>query len=101
MTTPHGEILVRIKAICDAFECYGYRGAGAALPHQGVVVNNKKRRRLMREYDLQPEQRRRYVVTTHSDHDSPLAAASIEAFGGRYVVRREIQRCWKAAMTYD
>jgi putative transposase len=32
------DVLVRIKAICDEFECYGYRRVGAALRHQGVVI---------------------------------------------------------------
>lgn len=63
-----GEVLARIGEICDEFECYGYRRVGAALRHQGVVVNGKKLRRLMREHDLQPKRRRRYVVTTDSDH---------------------------------
>ena len=67
-----GEILTRIGTICDEFECYGYRRVGAALRHQGVVVNGKKLRRLMREHDLQPKQRRRYVVTTDADHDGPI-----------------------------
>ena len=66
------EVLVRINAICDEFECYGYRRVGAALRHQGVVVNGKKLRRLMREHDLQPKRRRRYVVTTDSDHAGPI-----------------------------
>jgi transposase InsO family protein len=44
----------------------------AALRHQGLVVNSKKLRRLMREHDLQPKQRRRYVVTTDSDHAGPI-----------------------------
>ena len=35
------DVLVRIGAICDEFECYGYRRVGAALRHQGVVVNVK------------------------------------------------------------
>ncbi len=52
--TGAGDVLVRISAICDEFECYGYRRVGAALRHQGVVVNNKKLRRLMREHDLHP-----------------------------------------------
>ena len=34
-----GELLARIGAICDEFECYGYRRVGAALRHRGVVVN--------------------------------------------------------------
>ena len=66
------EVLIRIKAICDEFECYGYRRVGAALRHQGVVVNGKKLRRLMREHGLQPKRRRRYVVTTDSDHAGPI-----------------------------
>jgi HTH-like domain len=48
-----GEVLTRIGAICDEFECYGYRRVGAALRHQGIVANGKKLRRLMREHDLQ------------------------------------------------
>ena len=66
---PDDGLLARIGTICDEFECYGYRRVGAALRHQGVVVNGKKLRRLMREHDLQPKRRRRYVVTTDSDHD--------------------------------
>ena len=61
------ELVARIGAICDDFECYGYRRVGAALRHQGIVVNGKKLRRLMREHSLQPKRRRRYVVTTDSD----------------------------------
>jgi len=67
-----GEVLARIGAVCDEFECYGYRRVGAALRHQGIVVNGKKLRRLMREHDLQPKRRRRYVVTTDSDHAGPI-----------------------------
>jgi len=66
------ELVARIGAICDEFECYGYRRVGAALRHQGVVVNSKKLRRLMREHGLQPKRRRRYVVTTDSDHSGPI-----------------------------
>jgi putative transposase len=58
------EIVACIVAICDEFEAYGYRRVGAALRQQGVVVNAKKIRRLMRENDLQPKQRRRFVATT-------------------------------------
>ena len=38
----HSEILARIGAICDDFECYGYRRVGAALRHQGVVVEQQE-----------------------------------------------------------
>jgi putative transposase len=66
------ELVARIGAICDEFECCGYRRVGAALRHQGVVVNSKKLRRLMREHGLQPKRRRRYVVTADSDHTGPI-----------------------------
>jgi putative transposase len=65
-------IVEAIFAVCDDFESYGYRRVGAALRQQGLVVNAKKIRRLMREHGLQPKVRRRFVVTTDSDHDSPI-----------------------------
>jgi putative transposase len=58
--------------ISDSFEAYGYRRMRAALRHRGFVVNHKKVRRLMREHDLQPRRRRRYVATTDGDHDLPI-----------------------------
>jgi putative transposase len=70
--TSPSNLFGQISAICDEFECYGYRRVGAALRQQGVVVNNKKLRRLMREHGLQPRRRRRYVVTTDSDHSGPI-----------------------------
>ena len=59
-------------AIADDFEAYGYRRMQAALRQHGMVVNHKKLRRLMREHDLQPRRRRRYVATTDGDHDLPI-----------------------------
>lgn len=61
-----------ICAICDEFEAYGWRRVQAALRLQGIVVNHKKIRRLMREHDLQPRTRRRFARTTDSDHDQPI-----------------------------
>jgi putative transposase len=51
----NAEIVANITAICNEFEAYGYRRVGAELRHQGMVVNSKKIRRLMREHDLQPK----------------------------------------------
>jgi putative transposase len=66
------EIVAAMTTICDEFEAYGYRRVGAELRHRGLVVNSKKVRRLMREHDLQPKRRRRFVATTDSDHDGPI-----------------------------
>ena len=90
-----GEVLARIGEICDEFECYGYRRVGAALRHQGVVVNGKKLRRLMREHDLQPKRRRCYVVTTDSDHASPIFPDLAKA-----VVPDRPNQLWVADLTY-
>ena len=68
----NAEVVANITAICNEFEAYGYRRVGAELRHQGMVVNSKKIRRLMREHDLQPKRRRRFVATTDSDHDDPI-----------------------------
>jgi putative transposase len=65
-------IVEAMFTICDKFEYYGYRRVGAALRQQGLVVNHKKIRRLMRQHDLQPKVRRRFVATTDSDHDGPI-----------------------------
>jgi putative transposase len=66
------EIIANMITICDEFETYGYRRVGAELRHRGVLVNSKKIRRLMREHDLQPKRRRRFVATTDSDHAGPI-----------------------------
>jgi putative transposase len=61
-----------VPPICDEFEAYGWRRVQAALRQQGMVVNHKKVRRLMREHSLQPRRRRRHVATTDRDHDGPI-----------------------------
>ena len=90
-----GELVTRIGAICDEFECYGYRRVGAALRHQGIVVNGKKLRRLMREHDLQPKRRRRYTVTTDSNH-----AGLIYPDLAKHFVPERPNQLWVADLTY-
>ncbi len=65
-------IVEAMSAIRDEFERYGWRRMQAHLRQQGLVVNHKKVKRLMREHDLQPRMRRRYVAPTSSDHDHPI-----------------------------
>ena len=72
MEADEAQIVARIAAICDEFETYGYRRVGAELRHQGLVVNAKKIRRLMREHELQPKRRRRFMATTDSNHSYPI-----------------------------
>ena len=72
VNTSDEAIVSCMVAICEAFETSGYRRVGAALRLRKHVVNGKKVRRLMREHDLQPRRRRRYVATTDSNHDNPI-----------------------------
>ena len=72
LPTDGAALVATMIAICDEFEAYGYRRVGAELRHRGIVVNAKKIRRLMRENDLQPKRRKRFVATTDSDHDGPI-----------------------------
>jgi len=65
-------VVEAMSRICEAFERYGWRRVRAALRQQGMVVNHKKVRRLMREHDLQPRMGRRHTTTTDSDHDQPI-----------------------------
>ena len=72
---PRGDdalLVAAIKAICDAFESYGWRRVQVALRHQGIIANHKRVKRVMREHGLQPRRRRRRVTTTDSDHDEPI-----------------------------
>ena len=89
------EILRRVETICDEFESYGYRRVGAELRHQGIIVNAKKIRRLMREHDLQPKRRRRYVATTDSDHDNPIFPNL-----ARSMIVDAANQLWVADLTY-
>lgn len=69
---PDAAVLAEIRAVADAFPCYGYRRVDAELRHRGHVVNAKRIRRLMKENALNPWRRPRFVRTTDSDHDGPI-----------------------------
>lgn len=64
--------VAEIKGIVSTFNGYGYRRVTAELRLRGMIVNSKKVRRIMRENDLSPKRKRRFVVTKDSDHDNPI-----------------------------
>lgn len=71
-SAPEDAIIAEIQEIVGVFRGYGYRRVAAELRHRGQLVNSKKIRRIMRENDLSPKRKRRYVATTDSDHDKPI-----------------------------
>jgi putative transposase len=88
-------IVVAMVAICDEFEHYGWRRVQAALRQQGVAVNHKKIKRLMREHDLQPKGRRRHIATTDSDHENPIFPNKAKS-----LVVNGPNQLWVADITY-
>src|ERR671927_1386752 len=65
-------LVARIHAICAEFPRYGYRRVTAQLKAEGERVDHKRVSRTTREQDLRVRPKRRFVVTTDSDHDGPI-----------------------------
>lgn len=65
-------LILQIREIAAEWPAYGYRRVTAELQAEGLIVNHKRVMRLMRENGLSVRPRRRFVVTTDSDHDGPI-----------------------------
>ncbi len=90
------ELRARIQQIVIAHRrCYGYRRVKLDLEKQGWRVNHKRVARVMAEDNLLAIRRRKYIVTTDSDHDLPVfrnVAATLKLTG--------INQLWVADITY-
>ena len=92
-----GELEVRdaIQRIALKFPCYGSRRIRFELERRGYAVNRKRVQRLMREDNLLCLRRRKFVVTTDSNHNLPVypnLAATLR------VIR--VDQLWVADITY-
>ena len=84
-----------MQRIAVEFPYYGWRRMQRELKDRGWVVNHKRVRRLMREDNLLCLRRRRFVVTTDSNHDRPVypnLAGEMELSG--------VNQLWVADITY-
>jgi putative transposase len=84
-----------IQRIATDWPCYGWRRVQAELKRRGWVVNHKRVRRIMREDNLLCLRRRKFMVTTDSNHKLPVhpnLAAEMELSG--------IDQLWIADITY-
>ena len=88
-------IIEKIGEICAEFPRYGYRRVTAQLRRDGMLVNHKKVMRIMKEQDLTLRPRRRYVVTTDSNHAGPIFPDLARA-----VVPAAPNELWVADLTY-
>jgi putative transposase len=85
----------RIQRIALEFPCYGRPRITAELKRRGWTVNHKRVRRIMREDNLLCLRRRKFVITTDSNHPFhvyPNLAGSMELTG--------INQLWVADITY-
>jgi putative transposase len=73
----------------------GYRRVTRALKRDGWIVNHKRVLRLMREDNLLSIRRRRFVVTTNSEHGWRIYPNL-----ARYMILRTINQLWVADITY-
>jgi hypothetical protein len=64
---------VRLKALFETFEqTYGSRRLKTELNQQGIKIGRYKVRSLMRECQLKPVWKPKFVNTTDSNHDLPV-----------------------------
>jgi putative transposase len=84
-----------IQRIALEFPCYGRPRITAELKRRGWTVNHKRVGRIMREDNLLCLRRKRFVVTTDSNHNLrvyPNLAGKMELTG--------IDQLWRADITY-
>ena len=84
-----------IQEIALKWPAYGYRRITAELRRRGHRVNHKRVLRLMREDNLLCLRKKRFAVTTDSDHDLPVypnLTADLKVTG--------LNQLWVADLTY-
>ena len=89
------ELRDAIQRIALEWPSYGRPRITAALRHQGWRVNPKRVYRLMREDNLLCLRRRKFVITTDSDHGLPVYPNR-----ARELVLTGIDQLWVADITY-
>ena len=84
-----------IEAIALEFPKYGYRRITKQLQRQGVMVNHKRVRRLMKEKNLLVRRRRYKPITTYSGH-----GLRVYPNHAKDVVVTKPNQLWVADITY-
>lgn len=91
------EVSVAVKATFHAHGgAYGSRRIQAYLKAKGRSIGRYRVRRLMREHGLKSKWRRKFVSTTDSKHDLPVAANILN----RQFEPSSVNRAWVSDITY-
>lgn len=86
----------RIERMQIEFPRYGYRRVDAELRREGICINSKRIRRVMREYGLFAEVKKAFkVATTDSNHPYRIYPNLVKE-----VVVTEPNQVWAADITY-
>ncbi len=92
-----GELLDRIRTIhVESRETYGSPRVHAQLAREGVEVGEDRVARLMRAAGLKERVRRRFKVTTNSNHDKRVAPNVLD----RHFTAETSDSVWCADITY-
>jgi putative transposase len=89
------EVRDQMQRLALEFPSYGYRRITAQLQRDGWMVNRKRVLRLMREDNLLCLRKRRFVVTTDSDHGLPIYPNLVPT-----LTVTSINQLWQSDITY-
>jgi transposase InsO family protein len=92
---PNIALLDQIQRLALEFPSYGYRRITAQLQREGWTVNHKRVLRLMHEDNLLCLRKRRFVVTTNSDHGLPVYPNLVPT-----LTVTAINQLWQSDITY-
>lgn len=85
----------RIEKIVVEYERYGYRRVTAAPQREGLKVNHKRVQRIMQEEELICKIKKRWIVTTDSNHPYPVYPHLLKD-----VKITGVNQAWVADITY-
>lgn len=92
---PDQQLRAQVREVALEWPAYGSRRVTAELRQRGWVINRKRVQRLMREENLRCRRKRKFVVTTDSNHELRVhrnLARQMELTG--------IDQLWVADITY-
>jgi len=88
---------VYVRAAFEASgRTYGSRRVALALGKEGMKIGRYRARTLMRQADLRPVWKRKFVATTNSRHDRPIAANVLN----RKFKPEQPNQAWVSDITY-
>ena len=89
------EIRDAVQRAALKYRCYGYRRVAFLVKREGVAVSEGTVRRILRDDNLLAVRRRKFVMTTNSDH-----GFTIHPNLAQYVAVSAVNQLWVADITY-